>query len=230
LADIETGDTTLRARLADATARAAGAAAAKVRTSIPVEIVSYDPTTTTARIRQAVREPVQTEDGLVYADALDVPGVPVAWPGVGDDVLTWPLPAGSIVTALVRDRSCDEVDAGADLPSTPASLRRWSWADAMVLPFAVGRRNPLPASATVSSGILARLSSGAALRVGDSTAAQALALAQETAGRLSAIESVINALTLPVSGATAGPPTPIPFPTPTTAADIQTTRILVDGS
>jgi hypothetical protein len=73
-----------------------------------------------------------------------------------------------------------------------------------------------------------RLPVNRAVLIGANTAARALALATETAAKLAAIEGVLNALVLPVSGATAGPPTPIPFPTPTVAADIQTTRIKVD--
>lgn len=193
------------------------------------EIVSYDSATTTATVRPAVRELVLTASGLVYAEALEIPGCPVRWPGAGGVSITWPLPAGTLVTMLVRDRSHDEVDAGAEIPSAPASQRRWDLSDAEVWPMGYGARDPLPSDATAADGLVIRLPSGDALAVGAASATRALALATETAAALAQIQTVINALVLPVSGATAGPPVPPPFVTTTTAADIQTDRVKVDA-
>jgi len=204
---IQPTDTTYRARLADAIREGAQASTGRVRVCVDAEIVSYDSSTTTARVRPCVRELVRIVDGLVYADELEIPGVPVRWPGDGSGVaITWPLPVGAIVPLLIRDRS----------------------QDAEVLPLAWSARDPLPSSASSTTAPVVLLPAGQALLVGEATAARALSLATETAAKLAAIEGVLNSLVLPVSGATAGPPAVIPFPTPTTAADIQTARIKVD--
>ena len=226
---IQPTDTTYRARLADAIREGAQASTGRVRVCVDAEIVSYDPSTTTARVRPCVRELVRIVDGLVYADALEIPGVPVRWPGDGSGVaITWPLPVGSIVPLLIRDRSHDEVDDGAVVPTQPASQRRWDLSDAEVLPLAWSARDPLPSSASSSTAPVVLLPAGQALLVGEATAARALALATETAARIKAIEDAINNLELPVAGAVAGPPVPAVFETFTTAADIETTRIKVD--
>lgn len=226
---IQPTDTTYRARLADAIREGAQASTGRVRVCVDAEIVSYDPSTTTARVRPCVRELVRVADGLVYADALEIPGVPVRWPGDGSGVaITWPLPVGSIVPLLIRDRSHDEVDDGAVVPSAPVSQRRWDLADAEVLPLAWSARDPLPSSASSSTAPVVLLPVGQALLIGEATAARALALATETAARIKAIEEAINDLELPVSGGIAGPPVPAVFETFTTAADIQTARIKVD--
>lgn len=221
---------THRPRLADATQAAANRAAARVRVCVLAQIVAYDSDTGSATVRPCVREQVQTAEGLVWADALEIPNIAVCWPGDGSgSALTWPLPVGAIVPVLFRDRSHDEVDAGNAVPTAPASVRRWDLSDGLVIPFAWSARDPLPSGAQASAGVVARLPVGASLLIGDNAASKALALAEETAARLAAIEGVINALVLPVSGPTAGPPTPIPFPTPTTTADIQTLRAKVDS-
>jgi hypothetical protein len=222
-------DITYRARLADAIREGAAAATGRIRVCVDAEIVSYDSSTTTAKVRPCVRELVRVVDGLVYADALEISNVPVRWPGDGSGVaITWPLPVGAIVPLVIRDRSHDEVDDGAVVPSEPVSQRRWDLADAEVLPLAWSARDPLPSSASSSTCPVVLLPAGQKLLVGEATAARALALATETAAKLAAIETVINTLTLPVSGATAGPPVPVPFVTTTTATDIQTLRIQVD--
>lgn len=52
-----------------------------------------------------------------------------------------------------------------------------------------------------------------------------LVKSDEVAARIAAIETKMNALTLPVSGATAGPPTPPPFTTITTESDISNAKV-----
>lgn len=222
-------DITYRARLADAIREGAAAATGRIRVCVDAEIVSYDSSTTTARVRPCVRELVRVVDGLVYADALEISNVPVRWPGDGSGVaITWPLPVGAIVPLVIRDRSHDEVDDGAVVPSEPVSQRRWDLSDAEVLPLAWSARDPLPSSASSSTAPVVLLPVGQALLIGEATAARALALATETAARIKAIEEAINDLELPVSGGIAGPPVPAVFETFTTAADIQTARIKVD--
>ncbi len=212
------------------TERAGERAAAVVRTVEECTIVQFDTVNNVATVQPVVRETAVIDGVEVYAPEVQIPNVPVRWPGDGSGVsITWPLPVGAEVLLLVRDRSYDEVDGGGALPSTPASRRRWDLADAVVLPFGWSSRDPLPSNAYSGTQIVMRLPTARALLVGANTAARTLALATETAARLAAIEGVINGLTLPVSGATAGPPVPPPFLAPTTAADIQSTRVKVDA-
>lgn len=219
---------TIRPRLADATQAAANRAAARVRVCVLAQIVSYDSAETSATVRPCVREQVQTADGLVWADALEIPGVPVCWPGDADGVaLTWPLPVGAIVPVLFRDRSHDEVDAGNAVPTAPASVRRWDLADGLVLPFAWSARDPLPSGAQASSGVVARLPVGASLLVGDNAANKALALAQETAARIERIEAYLNTATYATPAGPTTAPSPLPFTGATSTAPICTASVVV---
>jgi hypothetical protein len=219
----------LRPRLADVAARAGEQATGRVRVSRACTIQQFDTIRNIATIIPAVRERVIIATGEVWADEIAIPNVPVLWPGDGSGVsVTWPLPVGAVVLMLVRDVSHDEVDSGGALPASPVSARRWDLSDVAVLPFGWSARDPLQSDAYSGTQPVIRLPVNRAVLIGANTAARALALATETAAKLAAIEGVLNALVLPVSGATAGPPTPIPFPTPTVAADIQTTRIKVD--
>ena len=77
---------------------------------------------------------------------------------------------------------------------------------------------------------------GEALRVGDSTSAKALAIAEDVRDRLVRLESLFTLHTHPVAGAVASVQTPPPYtgtsvytPGPvTTTADLATGRVLVD--
>ena len=209
--------------------------------------MSFDPAANEASVIPCTRERVVIDGGEVWADEIVIPKLPVLWPGDGAGVsIAWPLPVGAVVVILVRDTSHDEVDSGGALPTTPASARRWDLADAAVLPFGWSARDPLLSSAYDASQPVVRLPAGAALLVGSSTAARALALATETAERIERIEAYLNTATY----ATAAGPTTAPSPPPfsgttsllplcsasvvvgsvpaTTAAAIQTTRIKVD--
>jgi hypothetical protein len=91
-----------------------------------VVVVEYHPSTRTADVRSAV----QIGDGpgpIVY-------GVPVQHPEGGGRSITWGLDAGDVLLGVVRSRSHDEIDDGAEVPLTPASSRRFDWSDQVLIP------------------------------------------------------------------------------------------------
>lgn len=238
-------DTNIRT-LSDAVSNAATAKTGRVKVARSAVIVSYNASTNTARVRPSVRERVRVDGETVFADEFEIPNLPVSWPGcAGGVVFMWPLPEGTDVTLLVRDVCHDEVDAGLAIPSTPASTRRWDLSDAEVIPFGLNARSKPPSGAYSTTHPVIWLADGRWLAVGDSDAAKALALAEETAARISRLESFVNTATYAVSGAATVAPSPVPFTgalggpacvasvvaTPvasTTEASIHTTRIKVD--
>lgn len=232
--------------LTDATRNAADRATGKVKVARSATIVSYTAATNTARVRPSVRDRVRIDGETVFADELEIPNLPVIWPGVPDVCsFMWPLPAGTDVTLLVRDVSHDEVDAGLAIPSTPASTRRWDLSDAEVIPFGFNARNTPPDGAYSATSPVTWLADGKWLAVGADDAAKTLALAQETAARIARVESFLNGATYAVSGTATVAPSPAPFTgatgapacvasvvvgsvAGTTEASIRSTRIKVD--
>ena len=150
--------------------------------------------------------------------------------------MTWGIRPGSRGTLLVRDVSHDEVDAGAAIPVTPASSRRWNLADGEFWPGFIVPGSLASGAYRGDEQIVLALPSGEALRVGDSTAAKALAIAEDTADRLVRLESLFTAHTHPVAGAVASAQTPPPYTGTgvyilgpvTTTADLASGRVMVD--
>jgi len=240
-------ETTYRPRMADAIRIGAQEATGRIRVSVDAEVISYDPDTCSATMQPVVHERVMTSEGEVWADEIQIPNCPVRWPGGGGVSLTWPLPVGAICPLMFRDRSHEEVDAGATVPTKPESTRRWDLSDAFVLPFAYSARDLLPTNATSSGDdCVIHLPTNRSVLVGASTAAKALAIAEDTARELAQIQNFLNTATYAVAGAVTVAPSPAPFTgapvtapfvvasvttTPvaaTTTADIQTTRIKTD--
>lgn len=216
--------------LSDMMAAAVRAAGQSVDGPVDVEIVAYYPSKQAADVRPLVKTPRMVNGELTYAEVPTVYDVPVRFPHGGGRGWTWGLDRNDRGTAIPRRLSHDEVDAGSSVPSEPASTRTWNYADWIVLPGATPPAEGLPSRAWREDGqAVFEMPDGEAAHFGASTASLALALAQQTAAKLAAIEGVINGLVLPVSGASAGPPAVPPFPTPTVAGDIQTTRIKVDS-
>lgn len=211
--------------IANAVIGAAERAVAAVAVARTVAVVSYNADQQTVRVREVVGE-----------DPIEIDGVPIQWPGGGGRSITWGLEAGDLGTLLVRDVSHDEVDAGSALPVNPASSRRWNIADGVFCPgFVVP--GSLASSAYRSDGqMVIALPVGEVLRIGDSTAAKALAIAEDVRDRLVRLESLFTAHTHPVAGAVASAQTPPPYtgvgvytPGPvTTTADLASGRVMVD--
>jgi hypothetical protein len=215
-----------------------------------VEVVAYDPDAQTADVRLCVQVPeVDPDTGEISGLIAPVlRGRPVMWPSGGGMSLVWGLAQGDIAQGVIRSRSHDEVDSGSAVPVTPASTRRGNLSDLVVVPLVGGGASPLAAAAYRSDGqpVLVPGGAGDALHVGASTAAKALALAEESAARIARIENFLNSATYAVSGPVTTAPSPPPFTgapvvTPvciasvvaapaaaTTTAALASTRIKVD--
>jgi len=199
---------------------------------------SYERATQTVTVTPLVSD-VTSEAGeaRTYRTLPAVAGVPVCFPRGGGVALTWDLSIGDRVLLVVRDRSHDEVD---DLAVTeqaqPEARRRFNLSDAVALPGYSPPADPLASSSYAAGHVVLTLPVAAELRVGDSTASQALALAAEAATRIKRLEDTVNSLVLPVAGATAGPPSPlrfgpasVPLQPFTNTSDVASGRVKTDG-
>ncbi len=208
----------------------------QVEISRDVRIVSYDAATQTATIQPWTNDPELAADGSITGTVLPtVPGVPVRWPWGGGRALTWGLEEGDRAVAVFRTVSHDEVDSGAACPVTPASLRRWSWADVWVEPCGAVPEDPAPARSDGQPALT--MPAGEALHVGATGATHTLARADSVQARLARLEAWMTLHTHPVAGALASPITPPAYlgtftpPTPgpaTTVEGIETDRVKVD--
>lgn len=225
------------ASLADLMLSVGGVIRRQVEVSRDVRIVSYDAATQTASVQPWANDPELQPDGSIGGTVLPVvAGVPVRWPWAGGRALTWGMAAGDRAVAVFRTVSHDEVDSGADCPVTPASLRRWSWADVWVEPGGAVPEDPAPARTDGQPTLT--MPGGEALHVGATGASHTLARADNVQARLARLEAWMTLHTHPVAGAVASPITPpaytgafaLPTPGPaTTVAGIQTDRVKVDS-
>jgi hypothetical protein len=200
-----------------------------VEVSADVEIVSYDAATQTASVRPVVSVPVFGEDGAITGEVLSVVhGCPVRWPSGGGRSLCWGLSPGDRAKAIMRTRSHDEADSGAEAPVTPASTRTMSWSDAWIEPHDATPADPLGASARRSDGQpVFGLPVDEALFVGASTAALRLVIAEELRPFLAQFKTWGDTHTHPVAGGTATATT-TPTPTVPPMADLASGRLKVD--
>lgn len=118
--------TATTATLADLFLANAPATRAGIEVAGYVVVVEYHAADRTADVRSAVQ--IDDSPGpIVY-------GVPVQHPQGGGRSMTWGLSPGDVLLGVVRSRSHDEVDDGAEVPLTPASSRRFDWSDQVVIP------------------------------------------------------------------------------------------------
>ena len=210
-----------------------------VEVSRDCRVVSYDATAQTADLQPWVSDPeLDPATGEVVGVTLPVVrAVPVRWPSGGGRALTWGLAAGDRVVAVIRTVSHDEADSGAACPVTPASLRRWSWSDAWCYPSGVTPTEAAPGARSDGEPCL-ELPAGEVFHVGGGSPEHTLSRADLVEARLNRLEAWMTLHTHPVAGALASPITPpaytdvsaLPTPGPTTTtADLQTTRLKVDG-
>ena len=207
---------------------------AGVRVARDATVIRYDAATQTADVQPCVQD--------VAPDGAGVPspviyGVPVAWPSGGGRSLAWGIDVGDLGTLIIRDVSHDEVDAGADVPTTPAASRRWDLSDAVFLPRDATPAAPLEQVRDDGAPVLA-MPDDEGLHLGTAAANQALAIAQNVADRLARLETLFTLHVHPVAGASATVQVPPPYtdpsaPTPpgptTKTADVATGRAFVDG-
>jgi hypothetical protein len=170
-----------RATLADLFLAGAPATREGIEVAGYVVVVEYHPATRTADVRSAV----QIDDGpgpIVY-------GVPVQHPEGGGRSITWGLDAGDVLLGVVRSRSHDEIDDGAEVPLTPASSRRFDWSDQVVIP---SGRGTLPYRE--DGQMVIGLPAAEALYVGAEDAAEYLTRNDLVRANLQDIKSALDAI------------------------------------
>ncbi len=178
----------------DALQRLARAEVARVRTCIPGVVTAYDSATQRADVRPAIRHAYRDADGSVAQEQHPIiPGCPVLFPASssGGFSIAWPLSPGDEVLVLVAERSIDEWQAEGNTDTVPQDLRRFALSDAMVLP--VSTRG---AADTASGAIVVQ---GSEVRLGSSSASQAVALGPVVDAQLTSLEAALTAW-VPVPG------------------------------
>lgn len=107
---------------------------ARVHTSIPGEVVSFNPLTNTVDVKLAIKDFVFDGDGeRAYDDPIVFPSVPVVWPRGGGYVITVPLKAGDFVWLMFAERSLAEWRTTGQV-SEPLDSRRLSVGYPVALP------------------------------------------------------------------------------------------------
>ena len=173
-------------RWEDVIAAAVEAGIARIHTTIPAVVVSYDSTTQKAAVRPSVRsrvhnpvtgvlEPSQTQPPVI-------PNVPVVWTsGQGrGKAITHPLIPGDPVTVLFTERSIDELKATGNFDNTPQDARRFAYSDAVAFVGGPrgfnpsGQNKPLPSAAVDASAMVIYSSSSAGVKLGSSSAIDAV--------------------------------------------------------
>lgn len=188
---------------ADNLLRAVKAQTARIHTSIPGVVVSYDAATQTADVRPAVKSFSRDAKGAITAATQPViPAVPVAFPEGGGFSITWPLEAGDPVLLVFCERSLDEwrsVTGDDHEPQDPA--RRHDLMDAIAIP---GGSSPVSALGTDAWAAGALVVRGDDLRLGSATASDFVALASLVLAELNALRAELILHTHTVAGITPG--------------------------
>ena len=173
--------TATTATLADLFLANAPATRAGIEVAGYVVVVEYHAADRTADVRSAVQ--IDDSPGpIVY-------GVPVQHPQGGGRSITWGLESGDVLLGIVRSRSHDEVDDGADVPLAPASSRRFDWSDQVVMP---SGRGTLPYRE--DGQMVIGLPAAEALYVGADDAAEYLTRNDLVRTNLNAIKSALDTI------------------------------------
>jgi hypothetical protein len=179
----------------------------------PCTVLDYQRAAGTVKVKGLVCQPIEQRDGSVIQNGCPAKGsVPILWPSLGNGaMITGPIQRGDRGWLVFPHKSLDEFTAGAlsqaalaaprdDTHVEPGSSRKFSLADVRYLPAWADAGQPLPANATHETDVVFRLPNGRSLRFGDSTAAEALALARLVFEQLQAIQAAFNGHTHTITG------------------------------
>lgn len=169
---------------------AARAQLARVHTSIPGVVRSYDSATQTAVVQPVVRFKFRDGDGAIQNYTPEpIADVPVAFPGAGSFSITWPLAAGDLVTLVFAERSITEWKATAGATVEAADTRRFDLTDAIAIPSLRSPADPIPGAGIAANVLVVRAPE---IRLGSSVATAFVALANLVLDRLTAIVTGFN--------------------------------------
>lgn len=194
-------------RLESAIKNVAQAERRSIHTMVPGKVVSYDAGSQTAKVEILVEKRLRDpETREVTFEAYPIlPDVPVAFPSGGGMSVTFPLEPGDAVLVIFAERSIAEWKASAsNTAQEPFDARQHDVADAIAIPGGVSPSRALSGASVDPSAMVLRTPT---LKIGDSTAAQALALASAVESKLNSLITIYNAHTHAVpSLGTSAPP------------------------
>ena len=190
---------------------------ARVHTSLPGKVVSYDSATQTCTVTCAVDFKYAHPDSgepVSYSPPA-IANVPVAFPGAGDWSMTWPLTAGDDVLLVFAERGLDEWKSHGGGGHQPTDVRRFDLSDAVAIP---GLRSPagaIPAEGFADDALVIR---GAEIRLGSSSATEFVALKSLVETELNRIWTALATHTHPYVDSGTASTSSAPFPAITDAA------------
>lgn len=168
----------------------ARAEAARVKTTFPGYVVSYDRSTQTADVQVIPRMRRRDLDtGVVsYVRVPVIPAVPILFPSGGDSSIVWDLDANDPVWVVLADRSVDEWRATGNRDTEPQIPRRWDFTDAVAFPGGRPNADALPSAAYASGAMVVR---GSDVRLGSSAATDFVALASLVNAQFTALATAL---------------------------------------
>lgn len=204
--------------LQDLLARFRSSLVADLHTALPGKIVRYDASTQKADVQLLIKERYADESGATQARELPViPAVPVQFPGAGGYRITFPVANNDTGLVVFSEASLDKwlVSGGTVDPSDD---RRHDLTDAVFLPglrdfgHALGSAPTDRATFGKDDGLQIHVDPSL-ISIGSNSAAQLefAALGDAIQTYLQNLQIWLSALTLPVVGAVAGPPS-VPAP------------------
>lgn len=210
--------TTRNTTLQDLLARFRESMVADLHTALPGKIVKYDESTQKADVQPLIKERYTDESGTAQARELPViPAVPVQFTGSGGYRITFPVVAGDTGLIVFSEASLDKwlVSGGT---VDPADDRRHDLTDAVFLPGLRDFGHALASAPTdratfgKDDGLQIHVDPSL-ISIGSNSAAQLefAALGDALQTYLQNLQIWLSALTLPVAGAVAGPPS-VPAP------------------
>ena len=210
--------TSRNSTLQDLLARFRSSIVADLHTALPGKIVRYDASTQKADVQLLIKERYNDESGATQARELPViPAVPVQFPGAGGYRITFPVANNDTGLVVFSEASLDKwlVSGGTVDPSDD---RRHDLTDAVFLPglrdfgHALGSAPTDRATFGKDDGLQIHVDPSL-ISIGSNSAAQLefAALGDTIQTYLQTLQIWLSALTLPVAGAVAGPPS-VPAP------------------
>ena len=189
-------------------------------TALPGRVQTFDSTKQSADIEPLVHDTWEGEDGTSQTGPLPViPSVPVCFPGSGGWRVTFPVSKGDTGLLIFCARSIDRwLSEGGSVD--PQDDRTHDLSDAVFIPGLNDLAHPIDPFKSdrmtigkVGGTQIHLKTSGTQIGTDDASQLDWVPIGTPLKTFLSQLLTKLNALNLPVSGATAGPPAPGTFPT-----------------
>ncbi len=159
---------------------------ARVHTSLPASVVSYNPALQTISAQISVMGTYTDDSGITIPYAFPVlSNVPVVWPQATGFSLTFPLTAGDPVELVFNERSTDEWRSTGAAINQAQDVRRFDLSDAYAIP---GGRGFVPAAGVGLGAVL----QGNPVQLGSSAAVDFVALSSLVATELQRLWTAIQ--------------------------------------